>query len=327
MSDTSPRLDLPYIQSAQAQKHVTHNEALRLLDVLVQLTVESFGATNPPALPIEGNVYALGLGANGAWSGQDEALAIWVDGAWQFHTPQVGWRATLAASAEIRVWTGTSWQPVSADVDFDNLDGVGVNTTSDTINRLAVAAPATLLNHEGAGHQLKINKAATGDTASLLFQTNWSGRAEMGLAGEDAFSIKLSADGVTWSEALRVAPGMQVYHSGNVVGAVAQNPGIGDALFETGTNANGGYTRFADGTMMCWTNGFSTASGTTASWTFPSAFASAAVAVTATVEGASAAIVTVDDVTATGADLRSFDLGGSAAVAPVVSLVALGRWF
>jgi hypothetical protein len=327
MSDTSPRLDLPYIQSAQAQKHVTHNEALRVLDVLVQLTVEAFGATTPPTLPLEGDVYALGSGANGAWSGQDGALAVWVDGNWQFHMPQIGWQATLAASAEIRVWTGTSWQPVSATIDFDNLDGVGVNTASDTINRLAVAAPATLLSHEGAGHQLKINKAATGDTAALLFQTNWSGRAQLGLAGEDAFSIKLSADGVIWDEALRVSPGMQIYHSGNVVGTVAASPGIGDALFETGANGNGGYTRFADGTMMCWKTGFATASGAPASWAFPAAFASAAVAVTATAEGASAMIVTVDGVTATGADLRSFDAAGSEAVAPSASLVALGRWF
>jgi hypothetical protein len=327
MSDTSPRLELPYIQPAQAQKHVTHNEALRVLDVLVQLTVEAFGATTPPTLPLEGEVYALGFGANDAWSGHDEALAVWVDGAWQFHTPQVGWRATLAASAEIRVWTGTSWQPVSANVDFDNLDGVGVNTASDPINRLAVAAPATLLNHEGAGHHLKINKAATSDTAALLFQTNWAGRAEIGLAGEDAFSIKLSGDGVVWDEALRVTPGMQVYHSGNVVGTVAASPGVGDALFETGANANGGYTKFADGTMMCWANGFATASGAAANWTFPATFAGAAVAVTATVEGGSAAIVTIDGQSASGVEVRSFDTAGSEAVAPAVSLVALGRWF
>ena len=59
-----------------------------------------------------------------------------------------------------------------------------------------------MLNHEGAGHQLKLNKAGTGDTASLLFQTDWSGRAEMGTAGEDDFSIKVSADGSTWTTAL-----------------------------------------------------------------------------------------------------------------------------
>ncbi len=34
MSENSPLLDLPLIQPAQAQKHVTHNEALERLDVL-----------------------------------------------------------------------------------------------------------------------------------------------------------------------------------------------------------------------------------------------------------------------------------------------------
>ncbi len=327
MSDTSPRLDLPYIQPAQAQKHVTHNEALRALDVFVQLTVEAFGATTPPALPVEGQVHALGAGAVGDWAGQDGTLAIWVDSGWQFHSPQPGWRATLAGGTEIRIWTGSDWLPASANVDFDNLAGVGVNSTSDTTNRLSVSSPATLLTHEGAGHQLKINKASAADTATLLFQSGWSGRAEMGLAGEDAFSIKLSADGVAWDEALRLTAGMQVYHSGNVVGTVAASPGIGDALFETGSNANGSFTKFADGTMMCWMPGFATASGAPATWTFPAAFASGAVAVTATAEGASAAMITVETPSATDVAVRSFDAGGAETVSPSASLHAIGRWF
>lgn len=60
---------------------------------------------------------------------------------------------------------------------------LGVNATADTTNRLSVPSPATLLNHEGAGHQLKINKAGITHTASLLYQTGFSRRAEMGLAG------------------------------------------------------------------------------------------------------------------------------------------------
>ena len=39
MADISPHLLLPYILAAQAQKHVTHNEAIRLLDAVVQLSV------------------------------------------------------------------------------------------------------------------------------------------------------------------------------------------------------------------------------------------------------------------------------------------------
>ena len=58
MSDTSNRLALPLIAPSQAQKHVTHNEALALLDILVQLAVEEVQATTPPSAPQEGQVWA-----------------------------------------------------------------------------------------------------------------------------------------------------------------------------------------------------------------------------------------------------------------------------
>ena len=66
MPDTSPNLVLPYLMPSQAQKHVTHNEALQLLDAVVQLTVEAFGATTPPASPAAGQVWALGPAPGGA---------------------------------------------------------------------------------------------------------------------------------------------------------------------------------------------------------------------------------------------------------------------
>src|SRR5690606_20502257 len=54
--------------------------------------------------------------------------------------------------------------------------------------------------------RFKVNKETAGDTASLLFQTGWSGRAEMGLTGGDALSFKVSEDGSSWTEALRLDP-------------------------------------------------------------------------------------------------------------------------
>ena len=56
MPDDSPRLGLPFLMPAQAQKHVTHNEALERLDLLVQLTVEAFEANTPPTMPLDGQV-------------------------------------------------------------------------------------------------------------------------------------------------------------------------------------------------------------------------------------------------------------------------------
>jgi Protein of unknown function (DUF2793) len=44
----TPRLALPAIEAAQAQKHVTHNEALTLLDALTQLAVKAAHSQHRP---------------------------------------------------------------------------------------------------------------------------------------------------------------------------------------------------------------------------------------------------------------------------------------
>ena len=103
-----------------------------------------------------------------------------------------------------------------------------------------MASEATLLTHDGAGHQVKINKAAVADTASLLFQTNWSGRAEMGTAGGDDFAVKVSADGAAWQTGLSVeaATGTVTLGSPLQLAATAKadlpaSPGTGMVAFVT----------------------------------------------------------------------------------------------
>lgn len=198
MSFTSANLGMPYLAAAQAQKHVTVNEAIEILDAVVQLTVVAFEAQSPPANPEDGQVWALGLAPTGDWTGQIARLAIWSNGGWLFVDPKPGWRA--ASGTVQRVFNGAAW--VVPPLDLQNLDGVGIGAASDATNGLVVASPAALFTHDGAGHQLKINKAATSDTATLLFQTGFSGRAEFGLAGVDDFSVKVSADGASWQDAL-----------------------------------------------------------------------------------------------------------------------------
>ncbi len=200
MSSASPRLSLPYIAPAQAQKHVTHNEALRLLDIIAQLNVLSFSENTPPASVSEGDTYVVGTTPTADWVGQAGNVAAFSSGSWLFITPTSGWYATSAVTGELRVYDGENWQSVSPDTQ--NLDGVGVGTNWNSANRLAVASDATLLTHVGSDHQLKINKDSAGDTASLLFQTGFDGKAEMGLNGSDDFSVKVSADATNWNTAL-----------------------------------------------------------------------------------------------------------------------------
>ncbi|MGJ8605881.1 MAG: DUF2793 domain-containing protein [Marivita sp.] len=305
MSQTSPILSLPYIQPAQAQKHVTHNDALRRLDALVQLSVESRTLTEPPATPDEGARFIVATGATGEWAGQDHAIALNAGGGWLFLPPNVGWRAWVADEGTEVIWQGGLWQGQTGGALPDRL---GLGTATDPVTRLSVASPTTLLTHEGAGHQLAVNKATASDTASLLFQSNWTGHAEMGLAGDTAFSIKVS-DGTTWTTALSFDPATGVasgaaisagpddsnpdalvragdgYLKGTLLGTVAQDatgmPTGG--VIERGSNANGGYVRFADGTQICTSPDIPTGSisnqagalwqSNHLAWTFPAAFA------------------------------------------------------
>lgn len=196
--DETSNLKLPYILAAQSQKHVTHNEALRALDAIVQLAVADKDLATPPGSPTEGARYIVGASPTGAWSGHAGDIAAYQDAAWAFYAPQEGWQAWVADEGAFYVFDGADWVAGSAlPVAL-----MGVNATADATNRLAVSSPASLFNHEGAGHQIKINKNTAGDTGCVLFQTGFSGRAEFGLAGDDNFHVKVSPDGGVWHEAL-----------------------------------------------------------------------------------------------------------------------------
>ena len=234
MVDT-PNLGLPYILAAQSQKHVPHNEAIRALDAMVQLSVLDRGLTAPPATPAEGDRYIVASSPTGAWAGQAEKIAAYQDGAWMFYAPKEGWISWVADENIAVAFDGAAWIALSAGgggggvTDHGALTGLGdddhpqyhnnargdarytllnpttfgINATADTTNRLSVGSAASLFNHAGTGgHQIKVNKAAVADTASFLFQSAFSGRAEIGLTGDDDFHFKVSPNGTAFNEAI-----------------------------------------------------------------------------------------------------------------------------
>ncbi|WP_417309255.1 DUF2793 domain-containing protein [Devosia sp.] len=201
---TSPNLGLPFIVPAQAGKHITHNEAIVALDTLTQLAVIDRDLTAPPTEPTPGDRYIVAAPAVGDWSGHEMDIAAWDGSAWQFFGPAEGWLAWVVDEAGLIAWDGSGWAVTAG------LGGVlpllGINAAPDATNRLALKSDAMLLSHDDVtpgtgGVHLKLNKAAPGDTAALLFQTGFSGRAELGTAGDDKLHLKLSADGAVWSEA------------------------------------------------------------------------------------------------------------------------------
>jgi hypothetical protein len=207
MSDTTPRSALPLLAAAQAQKHVTHNEALLQLDALLFARFLDRDLTAPPSSPADGDTYLIHAGASGDWTGKDGEIAFASDGAWRFYTPFTGLAAFVVDESCLIVFTGSAWVDYASILNLQNVPLLGVNTTADATNKLAAKSSAVLFDNVGASMQAKLNKAASGDTASLLYQTGYSGRAELGLCGDDDLHVKVSPDGATWYEGVKVARG------------------------------------------------------------------------------------------------------------------------
>jgi hypothetical protein len=113
MADTTHLL-LPLMAAAQAQKHVTHNEAILRLDALVQMSVKDRGLIEPPADPSDGDRYIPASGATGAWATWDLNVAWFVDGVWTKLTPREGWRVLVDDEDVLLVWDGAAWVEIQA---------------------------------------------------------------------------------------------------------------------------------------------------------------------------------------------------------------------
>ncbi|WP_306252632.1 DUF2793 domain-containing protein [Parvularcula sp. IMCC14364] len=207
MPEKTTRLGLPYVMAGQAQKHITVNETFQLLDTLVQLSCRSQTTLTEPPSPQNGDCYILPADRTGAnWSAMEEGMiAAYLDNFWQALPAQPGMRAWIEDSARLVVFDGTSWSELTPTPE--TLDQLGINTSADATNRFSVKADAALLSHDdvtpGTGDARQIiNKAGSANTASVLFQSGFSGRAEFGLTGDDDFHLKVSDDGSNFVDAL-----------------------------------------------------------------------------------------------------------------------------
>lgn len=205
-------LGLPFIEGSQAQKHVTHNEALRILDAIVQIGVLDADRTVPPSSPAEGDRHIVAGGATGAWAGQAQAIALYQDGGWRFFAPKAGWCAWSAADGVLLVHDGAAWSGVAGGGGGggtgDSVAKLGVNATATAPNLLTVRSSDALFHAVAAADggsgdmRLQIAKESAADTASVFFSDAYAGHAEFGLTGDNDFHLKVSADGTIWRDAV-----------------------------------------------------------------------------------------------------------------------------
>jgi hypothetical protein len=214
MADTTPNLLLPFIQAAQAQKHITHNEALRLLDGLTQISVLDRGLTAPPGSPAEGARYIVASGATGLWAGWDGDVAFYAGSAWLRLPARTGWVVWVQDEARVVVRIGSVWTPLddamgllsqAASVEvakgamggttgmavleqtLSGLSGVSVASTIEITDRTIVLGVSTRVVTAIAGAaSFDCGVAGETDKFGAMLGTT-SGSTNVGVVGPEAF--------------------------------------------------------------------------------------------------------------------------------------------
>ena len=184
MPETTPRLLLPFILAAQAQKHVTHNEALRQLDGIVQLAVASRAVADPPASPDAGAAYIVPTGATGLWAGWDGDVAYFDDGGWMRLGASDGWRAYVAAEGALCLRSAGAWVAISRAAQVDVARGAlgastGMGVIEEVLGDLAGAeVTSTIVIPDRA--------IVLGVSTRTLAEITGAASYDCGIAGEQA---------------------------------------------------------------------------------------------------------------------------------------------
>ncbi|MBN7777607.1 DUF2793 domain-containing protein [Nitratireductor aquimarinus] len=215
--EQTANLKLPYIMPSQAQKHVTHNEAIRLLDGLVQLAVRDRDLSAPPVSPEEGECHIVAAAATGAWTGWEGQVAYFADGAWMRFAPAAGWRAWIVDEARLAAFDGVGWQAINgfpeSAAEIQNAALFGLGTTADATNPFSAKLDKALWTARytaegGTGSLLyTMNKEAAAGDVGFLLQSGFVTRAMFGLLGSDGWRLAVSPDGLAFKDAIRTDEG------------------------------------------------------------------------------------------------------------------------
>lgn len=221
MSTNSVNLNLSYLAAAQAQKHVTVNEALRIIDAAMFLTVIDRNLTTPPSTPTEGDRYIIPSGASGAWTIKTNQIAVWVDSAWLFLTPHSGWRAWVEdEGCEVR-FNGTAW-------------GVLVSTAHGASTALKILEEEVTVSGANTNTSIQIP-----DRAVVI---GVSTRTTVSISGATSYDCGISGDASKFGGSLGIAAGST---NAGVIGPTAFYAATPVRLTANGSNFTGGKVRVA----------------------------------------------------------------------------------
>lgn len=176
------RLQLPLIAAAQAQKHVTHNEAILRLDGLCQMQALSYTVSAQPGSPADGDLYLLPAGKTGAaWGGAaNHAVAHYYDGVWHFYAPRTGWIAFITDTSRLVYHNGTQWTDVLTPSGAAAADG-------------SVSAPGFAFSADTDVGLYRIGANKPGMSAGGTLVHSWSATGNVQPA-QPAFQARVGSD-------------------------------------------------------------------------------------------------------------------------------------
>jgi hypothetical protein len=133
----TPRLGLPFLSAGQAQKEITHNEALQTLDMVVAGTVEEGPRNDAPASQLVGTAYIVGNSPTGAWAGKAQSIAGFTSGGWRFVVPAEGLSVYVKANATWANYRLADWEMGILRGSRLVVDGLQVGSTASSTHNAA----------------------------------------------------------------------------------------------------------------------------------------------------------------------------------------------
>ena len=143
----TPNFSMPMLHPAQAQKEITHKEALVLTDSLLRGAVKAMLNDPAPLAPAPGQAWIVGPAPIGAWVGQAGKIAICTDGGWRFATAPAGMQLRDDMAAVCRRFDGSAWSaypPIAAPVGGSIVDAEARATLAAVLAALQQAGLASV---------------------------------------------------------------------------------------------------------------------------------------------------------------------------------------
>lgn len=255
---------------------------------------------------------------------------------------------------------GINWQgDYSAGTAYVEDDGVLYNGSSwRALGATTGDAPPTLPTTSNAWWQLLAQKGTdgAGTVASLSGGTGISVDSTDPTVPIIAAIIASQAEAEAGTEAAKLMTPQRtaqaiaelspevpsdLYRPSNILGTVSQSSGVPTgAIIERGSNANGEYVRYADGTQICTFRATVSIDITASvfggfrsggqSWTYPATFSSAPIVSSNTAELSSFGAIAypfVSDPTVSATYFFTSVTSQASSISRSIDLVSIGRWF